>query len=141
MKKIRKGKKMLLILLALAVVILAIVLIVNLVNKEPETPENPYENLAVPLPETTYSDMQVRNIVMEYLQDQNKTMVSMEIDNTTSNKVENDKFTAMLINAEGEVIGQLPTSIQTLGPGEQYKVQVILSGDLTATTQIKLVKE
>ena len=141
MKKIRKGKKMLLILLAVVVAILAIVLIVNLVNKEPETPETPDTEIAIPLPETTYSDMQVRNIVMEYLKDQNRTMVSMEIDNTTSTKVENDKFTAMLIDADGNVIGQMPTSIQILNPGEQYKVQVILSGDLTATTQIKLVKE
>jgi len=141
MKKMRKGKKMLLILLAVVIAVVAVVLIVNRVNKEPETPVDPDINIAVPLPETTYSDMQVRNIVMEYLKDQNRTMVSMEIDNTTSTKVENDKFTAMLINADGEVIGQMPTSIQTLGPGEQYKVQVILSGDLTATTQIKLVKE
>ena len=141
MKKIRKGKKILLILLAVlvaALVIWGIVSIVKNVTKEPEEPET---NIVVPLPETTYSDMEVKNIVMEYLRDQNKTMVSMEFHNTTQNKIENDHFTAMLIGENENLLGQLPTWIDVLDVGEQYKVEVILSGDLTATKQVKLVKE
>ena len=85
--------------------------------------------------------MEVKNIVMEYLRDQNKTMVSMEFHNTTQNKIEDDHFTAMLVGENENLLGKLPTWIQELDVGETYKVEVILSGDLTATTQVKLVKE
>lgn len=140
MKKIRKGKKILLILLAVVVAALVIWGIVSIVKNVNE-PEEPETNIVVQLPETTYSDMEVKNIVMEYLRDQNKTMVSMEFHNTTQNKIENDHFTAMLIGENENLLGQLPTWIDVLDVGEQYKVEVILSGDLTATKQVKLVKE
>lgn len=142
MKKMRKGKKMLLIGLAVLVIILAVVLIVNLVNRGPEQPEVPDDTQQViQLPETTYSNMQVKNIAMEFLKNNNETMVSMEIHNTTENKVEDDNLTAILLDAEGNVLGQMPTWIQSLDVGEQYEISVVLKGDLTATKQIKLVEK
>lgn len=142
MKKIRKGKKMLLIILAAIVVVIAAVVIVNIVNKSHKNPEGPEElNQVIPLPETTYSDMQVKNIQMEYLRNQDKTMVTMEIHNTTKNKVENEHLDAILIGPDENVLGQMQTWIKNLDVGEQYNISVILSGDLTATTRIKLVKK
>ena len=142
MKKMRKGKKMLLIGLAVLVAIIAIVLIVMLVKKQPEKPEVPGETQKVyQLPETTYSNMEVKNIVMEFLKNNNETMVSMEIHNTTENKVEDESLTAILLDKDGNVLGQMPTWIQLLDVGEQYEISVVLKGDLTATTQIKLVEK
>jgi hypothetical protein len=141
MKKMRKGKKVLLILLALVVVAIAVVIVLNIVNKRPETPEVPGDTQQViPLPETTYSDMEVKNVSMEYLKNNDETMVSMEIHNTTKKKVENDYLTANLIGPNDEVLGKMPTWIESLDVGEVYEISVILKGDLTTTTQIKLVK-
>lgn len=141
MKKMRKGKKMLLLLLIAIVVVIATVVIINIVNrhKEPEIPED--VNPVIPLPETTYSDMQVKNIQMEFLKDNNETMVSMEIHNTTSVKVENESLDAILIGPDDNTLGQLQTYIKSLDVGEQYNISVVLKGDLTATKQIKLVKK
>lgn len=142
MKKIRKGKKMLLIILVAIVFVIATVVVVNIVNKLTKEPEGPTElNQVIPLPETTYSDMQVKNIQMEYLKNQDKTMVTMEIHNTTKNKVENEYLDAILIGADENVLGQMQTWIKNLDAGEQYNISVILKGDLTATTHIKLIKK
>ena len=141
MKKMRKGKKMLLLLLIALVVVIATIVIINIVSKhkEPEIPEE--VNQVIPLPETTYSDMQVKNIQMEFLKDNNETMVSMEIHNTTSVKVENESLDAILIGPDDNTLGQLQTYIKSLDVGEQYNISVVLKGDLTATKQIKLVKK
>ena len=141
MKKMRKGKKMLLILLIAIVVVIAAIVIINIVNrhKGPEVPEETRQ--VIPLPETTYSDMQVKNIQMEFLKDNNETMVSMEIHNTTSVKVENESLDAILIGPDDQTLGQLQTYIKGLDVGEQYNISVVLKGDLTATKQIKLVKK
>ena len=145
MKKIRKGKKMLLILLiAIAVVVFvtATVFIIKGIVKNIQSQDPVAEQpQIIPLPETTYSGMKVRNIQMQYLKDQDKTMVTMDIDNTTETKVENEFFDAILIGPDENVIGQMQTWIDVLEPGDQYGVDVILKGDLTATTQIKLMKK
>lgn len=142
MKKIRKGKMLLIILLIAIVVIIAAVLIIkNVVNREPEptTPDDIIE--VIPLPETTYSGMEVKDIHMEYLKDDGKTMVTMEIKNTTESNVQNEHFNAILIDANGNVLGQLPTFIKELAVGEQISVSVVYKGDLTSTTNIKLEKK
>ena len=144
MKKLRKGKKMLLIIaIAVIAIIIAAVIIIKLVNKEPSGTETPgvQEQQVIELPSTTYSDMEVKNIEMEYLKDNNETMVSMEIHNTTENKVADEDLDAILIGPDENVLGQLQTYIKELNPGEQYDISVILKGDLTATKQIKLVKK
>lgn len=139
MKKMRKGKKMLLILIIAIVAILAIIGIVKIIqnSKEPKEPE--YEDQVILLPETVYSDMQVKDIHMEYLREQNRTKLRMTIDNTSSRTVSNEKFDAIFIGPDDEVLGQMETSIdEELAVGEQYAVEVILSGDLTAAKSIKL---
>ena len=142
MKKMRKGKKMLLIFIIAVIVIIATVLIINLVkNKEPgtETPEEKQQ--IIQLPETTYSNMEVKNINMQYLKDNDETIVEMEIHNTTEVKVEDEDLDAILIGPNEEVLGQLPTYIQELDVGNQYNISVIMKGDLTQATQIKLMKK
>ena len=142
MKKMRKGKKILLISLIVLIAAIAIVLIIKNVGKmQHETPEVPEEAPVILLPETTYSDMQVKNIQMEYLKDNDQTMITMDIFNTTSNKVEKEHFDAILIGSNENVLGQLQTYISSLEPGEQCSVSVIYKGDLTETTHIKLKKK
>lgn len=142
MKKIRKGKKMLIIFLAVFLVLVAVVLIVNIVNKEPENPEVPEDiQQIIPLPDTTYSGMEVKNVVMEYLKDNNETIVTMEIHNTTTTKVENEKLEVIWIGPDENILGQIDSDILNLEVGEMCVMNVILDGDLTSTTQIKLVKK
>ena len=143
MKKIRKGKKVLIkILIAIVVIAVAAIIITKVVNKKTETPTTPAEHQQViPLPETTYSEMQVRNIQMEYLKDNNETMITMSIYNTTSSKVKDENLTAILIGPDDNVLGQLPTYIDKLDVNEQYDISVIFKGDLTSTKQIKLEKK
>ena len=141
MKKMRKGKKMLLLFLIAIVVVIATIVIINIVNKHKKTEISEEVNQVIPLPETTYSEMQVKNIQMEFLKDNNETMVSMEIHNTTSVKVENDSLYAILIGPDDNKLGETVTYIQSVDPGEQYNISVVLKGDLTATKQIKLVEK
>ena len=140
-RKVRKGKKMLGIILiaiiAIIILVVAIVLIVRNVNNNEETTGEEQQSV-IPLPDTTYSDMEVSNIYMEYLDDQDQTMVSMSILNTTQNAVENESLNAILVGADGEVLGQMQTWIQSLGVGEQYDISVILNGNLTGTQSIQL---
>ena len=133
---------MLIILLVVVLIIIAAIFIAKYVGKFTGTPEVPEDQeIIYSLPDTTYSDMIVVNIQMEYLKDQDKTMLSMVINNVTTEKVVDDHFNAILIGPDETVLGQMPTWIQELNAGEQYAVEVILSGDLTATQQIKLVKK
>lgn len=143
MRKTRKGKKIIgMILIAvvvLIIVVVAIVLISKNVGKKEENPQQEQQSV-IPLPDTTYSDMEVTNIYMEYLDDQDQTMVSMSILNTTQTAVENESLNAILVGADGEVLGQMQTWIQSLGVGEQYDISVILNGNLTGTQSIQLQK-
>ena len=143
MKKIRKGKKMLITLfMAIIVIIIAVFVIKGIVNKTPGGVEKPEETpQVIALPETTYSNMEVKNVQMEYLKKNNETMVTMEIHNTTENSVSEEKLDAILIGKDENVLGQIQTYIKKLEPGEQYEISVVLKGNLTATTQIKLVKK
>ena len=140
MRKARKGKKMLGILLiaiiAIIIVVVAIVLIVRNVNKD-TTSEEPQQTV-VALPDTTYKSMEVTDVSMEYLDNQDQTMVSMSILNTTDAAVENESLNAILVGANGEVLGQMQTWIQSLAVGEQYDISVILNGNLTGTQTIQL---
>ena len=140
MRKARKGKKMLGILLiaiiAIIIVVVAIILIVRKVS-ENQTPEEPQQTV-VALPDTTYKSMEVTDVSMEYLDSQDQTMVSMSILNTTNTPVENESLNAILVGADGEVLGQMQTWIQSLAVGEQYDISVILNGSLTGTQSIQL---
>ena len=144
MKKVRKGKKMLILIAIAIIVIVAIVLIITqVVNKKSDKSDTPVaeQQQVIPLPETTYSNMEVKNIQMEYLKDNNETMITMSIYNTTSKKVEDENLDAILIGPDENVLGQIQTYIQKLDVNEQYDISVILKGDLTSAQQIKLEKK
>ena len=143
MKKVRKGKKMfisLIAIVAIIVVVFAIVAITKAVKKNKENQSQEGQETAISLPDTTYSDMEVKNIYMEYLKDEDKTMVSMSILNTTDTKVEDESLNAILIGSDENVLGQMQTWIQSLDVGEQYDISVILNGNLTGTKVVKLEK-
>ena len=145
MKKVRKGKKMLITLfVTIILIIVAAVVITNVVkNKNKKsTAENKQEQQVVSLPETTTaSGLDAKNIYMEYLQDQDRTMITMRITNTTDQKVAEENFRAILIDANDNILGSMPTGTSVdLDVGEQCEVTVIYSGDLTATQRIKLEK-
>ena len=85
--------------------------------------------------------MQVKNIRMEYLKNNNETMVTMSIYNTTSNKVKDENLDAILIGPDGNVLGKIQTFIKKLDVNEQYDISVVLKGDLTSAQQINLEKK
>ena len=78
---------------------------------------------------------------MEYLKNNNETMVTMSIYNTTSNKVKDENLDAILIGPDGNVLGKIQTFIKKLDVNEQYDISVVLKGDLTSAQQIKLEKK
>lgn len=146
-RKIKKGK-IIAVAVAIVVIVIAVVLVVKFINKDTEDgkagsstgEQQQQEAVVYDLPDVTYSEMQVTDIEMEYLEENNETMVSMIINNTTQNQVENESLTAYLIDANGQTVGQTKTYIASLAPGGQYSISVILKGNLTTTTQIKLQK-
>ena len=143
-RQIKKGK-IAVVAVAILVVIIAIVLVVKFINKDSQGgkgkgQQQKQESVVYELPDVTYSDMQVTDIEMEFLEDNNETMVSMIINNTTDRQVENESLTAYLIDANGETVGSTKTFIASLAPGAQYSITVILKGNLTTTTQVRLQK-
>lgn len=143
MKKIRKGKKILIIFWVM-LLIAAVTIIISFVTKKQQEPEKlPVEEVSpvIPLPDTTYNDMEVRNVQMEYLEDQNKTIVKMEMYNTTKSVVENERINVVWVGQDEQVLGQIETHVKNLKAGEQVNMNVILSGDLTATQRINLIKK
>lgn len=144
MKKVRKGKKMLMtMIIAIIAVIAVILIIVNVVKKKNETPESDVEQQQVfELPDTkTESGMDVQKVSMEYRKEYNQTVVTMRITNTTDQKVSEENFKAILIGPDDSVLGSMPTGTSIdLKVGEQCEVTVVYSGDLTSTQRIKLEK-
>lgn len=144
MRKVRKGKKILIIILiAIIVIVAAAIIITKIVKKKPETPSTPVaEQQVITLPETkTNSGMDVQNVYMEYLKDNNETMITMRITNTTSQKVKDESFNAVLIGPDDNILGSMPTGTNVdLNVGEQCEISVIYKGDLTSTKKIKLEK-
>lgn len=143
MRKMRKAKKKLIIIFIVIVIIATVLIAVirNINKKKNEQNQQNEQQTVISLPDTTYSNMEVKDVYMEYLKNEDKTMVSMSILNTTTKKVENEKLNAILVGADGKVLGQMPTWIQSLNVGEQYDISVILNGNLTATQSIKLEKK
>ena len=143
MKKVRKGKKMLIsLIIAIIAIVVAIVIIVNVVNKNKKGPDTNVqeEDQIVTLPETTTeSGMDAENISMQYLKENDQTMITMRITNNTSAKVADEEFNAILIGPDENVLGQLRTGTNTdLDVGEECEISVIYRGDMTATQRIKL---
>lgn len=142
-RKVRKGKVVFTVIIGI-ILIIAVVTFISIIKKhfngDNDNTNNPQqeETPAIELPNTTYSDMQVSNISMEYLSQNDETMVSMIINNTTQNSISQESLTAVLLNSQGEIVGSMPTYIESLAPGEQYSISVVLKGDLTSTASIKL---
>ena len=141
MKKVRKGKKILIsaIVIFIAIIVLVVVLVVNKSKNKNENQTPTETDTVISLPDTTYSDMEVSNISMEYLADQDKTMVSLSKLNTTNENVSNEKLNAILIGSDENVLGQMRTGTNTdLEVGQQCEISVIYKGNMTATQRIKL---
>ena len=142
MKKVRKGKKMLITMLIVVIlIIVAIFAIVKVVNKNKKGSDvSQEEEQVISLPETTTnSGMDAQRISMEYLKDQDRTMVTMRIINNTSDTVADEEFNAILNDGDENILGQRRTGTNTsLGVGEECEISVIYKGDMTATQRIKL---
>ena len=142
----RAKKRKVLVTIVMILIVLAIgVGIFFAVNKFIEKDnknnnENIEQNEVFDLPDITYSNMQVKDIEMEFLKETTETMVSMVIENTSENKIEKEKVNAILLDKDGNTLGQTQTYIEILDVGEQYRISVVLKGDLTATTAIQLQK-
>mgnify|MGYP004611418983 FL=1 len=146
MKRERKNKrikKAILIVCLVIAVIATILILVKVLNKNNDDSINidGEQRELYTLPDTSYSGMEVSNVEMEYLKEDESTMVTMRITNTTNLKVENENFTAVLLNSNGDVLGSVPTSIETIEAGGVYEVSVVIRGDLTSATQVKLEKQ
>ena len=142
MKKVRKGKKMLITFIAIiiAIVVIITIVVVNKNKKGKKEDSTQEEEQVVSLPETTTeSGMDAQKIYMEYLKDQDRTMVTMRIINNTSKKVADEEFNAILIDGDENVLGQMRTGTNTdLDVGEECEISVIYKGNMTATQRIKL---
>ena len=145
MRRRKNNNKKVIILIAIVIaVVLIVVLIASLVNKSKkptDDSQNEEQNIVRDLPDTKYSDMTVNNVQMEYLKQNNETMVSMTINNTTNRKVVNERVTVLLLNESGEVLDKMNTFIDSLDINEQYNISVIFKGDVTSTTQIVLQEQ
>ena len=140
MKK-RSKKRIFLLIIVIAIIAVIITIVVNSNKNKTKEEDNNQSNPLYDLPDTSYSNMEVKYVQMEYLKDNDETMVSFQIDNTTNLKVTNEMMNVLFINDNGEVLGTMQTQIDELDPGDQTNVSLIYKGDITATTVINLEKE
>lgn len=144
-RKNKKVKKIVFIAILLIAIIAIIVILTNVFRKSNHDDGainlDEEQREIYSLPETKYSGMNVINVEMEYLKEDSSTMVTMRIVNTTNSDVKNENFTAVLMNSNGDRLGSVPTSIEAIEAGGVYDVSVIIRGDLTSATQIKLEKQ
>lgn len=140
MKK-RSKKRIFLLIIFIAIIAVIITIVVNSNKNKTKEEDNNQSNPLYDLPDTSYSNMEVKYVQMEYLKDNDETMVSFQIDNTTNLKVTNEMMNVLFINDNGEVLGTMQTQIDELDQGDQTNVSLIYKGDITATTVIKLEKE
>ena len=140
MKK-RSKKRIFLLIIVIAIIAVIITIVVNSNKNKTKEEDNNQSNPLYDLPDTSYSNMEVKYVQMEYLKDNDETMVSFQIDNTTNLKVTNEMMNVLFINDNGEVLGTMQTQIDELDPGDQTNVSLIYKGDITGTTVIKLEKE
>ena len=140
MKK-RSKKRIFLLIIFIAIIAVIITIVVNSNKNKTKEEDNNQSNPLYDLPDTSYSNMEVKYVQMEYLKDNDETMVSFQIDNKTNLKVTNEMMNVLFINDNGEVLGTMQTQIDELDPGDQTNVSLIYKGDITATTVIKLEKE
>ncbi len=141
-KSEKKLKTIIIMVVLLIIIVVAIVLIVKNRKKE-ETPPattNQPEMVGTVLQDTTYEQMQVKNIVLECLEENNETMVSMVIVNTTKRNVQQEKLTATLIDEDGKQLGSIRTLIDSLPSGGEYSISIVLKGNLSETKNIVLNK-
>lgn len=141
MRKMRKGKKMLLILIIAAIAIIVALIIKKIVKKQPSPEEIPKYEPVIQLPEIVYSGMEVKNIQMEYLENNHETIIRMKFCNTTSKKVENERFDILWVGPNEQVLGEFDESIESLDVGEEFDFNTILPGNLTETKEVKLIKK
>lgn len=92
------------------------------------------------LSDTIYEGMSVTDIQMSYLTQNNETLVTFEIKNSTSSNVENESLNAILKDEKGNELAKTTTFIKSLASGESYRINVVLRGNLTATKKIELKK-
>lgn len=125
---------------AIIIIIIVIAIIVINVNKE-KTPNVPDDGQEVyQLQDTTYNGLEITNVMMEYLPNNNETMITFQINNVSTQKVEQEQVQTLLVNGNGEIIGKILTLISSLDVGKQQNSSVVLKGDLTSTTQMKIEK-
>ncbi len=142
-RKLNK-KNISILCVAILLIIVAIIAVIFTVkyfrNKPKEVALDENTEPSILLPDTTYSDMPVKDINMTFLKDNNETMISMVIDNTTQTHIQNESLNAILLDEKGEVLSKMSTYINDLPVGESYSISVIQKGDLTATKSIQLQK-
>lgn len=146
MSRVRKGKKRLDLIktiIIIAIIIIAlVVLVIKVISKNKANGnDNVIDSQNIEefnLPDTEYNSMEVTNVEMAYLVESNETNITMTIYNTTSESIEKRAVTATLLDPSGEQIGETTTWIETLGPGEEVNLSIVLQGDRTATSEIRL---
>ena len=74
----KKNKKKLLLLVVTLVLIIAVIVIIINVNKDKTKTETPSDtNPVYDLPDTSYSNMEVKYVQMEYLKNMNQVLKSV----------------------------------------------------------------
>ena len=141
-RRMEPKKKMMIVGVGVLFLLIILFVILTIINKNQE--EAPAEPIAVGdkilLADTTYEGMKVTDIQLSYLTQNNETLVTLEIQNSTSDAVENESLNAILKDGSGNELSRTTTFIKSLPAGESYRINVVLKGDLSNTKSVELKK-
>lgn len=141
-KSEKKLKRILIIVLISIMLIIAIIAIIKSRKKETPPPDtNEPKMVGTQLEDTTYEQMKVTNIELQYLEENNETMVSMLIVNNTGRNVEKERLIATLLDSNGKQLKTTKTYIESLPSGKEYSISIVLKGNLSETKNILLKKD
>ena len=144
MRREKRTKKMKIILACVLLVILIIVIAV-VANKfsgkknDPNAPVETDKSISYNLPSTTYNNMEVKDVQLEYLKEQKQTMVTMLIKNTTGAAITGQQsFIVSFLDANNVELLNAATVIEALDIDAETSVSLILTGDFTSIKKVTL---
>ena len=134
MEKLNKSK--IIIIIAILLVIAAIILGVILLNGKQEEKK---EEEKISTLESEFDELKIKNVVLNYLEDREDTTIDIEVENITSEIVENKKIGIEVYDAKDGLISAIQTDVAAIDPNSCHKINMVLGGKIEGIKKIKLV--
>ena len=152
----KKEKKMIGILILVAVIIIVILFFVTNSRKQESnnkpssatkqvTETNEIEEYRIKInaektltESTKFEGLEIGNVQMQYIDEE--TVIIADIKNTTSETIKSTPILFKLLNASGEVIGEIEMELGTIDAGRTLQLNMGITRDVRSATNFEIEK-